>query len=217
MKNDVLEFQKIYDAFQPKILHHLARMVGPVEAEDLTQDVFLKVIQALPGFRRQSTVSTWLYRIATNAALDKLRRSSLQRTLPAAASPSAGETGRGGEEADVAVTDETPSAEQRLIREEMRDCIKEYIAKLPPNYRAVMVLSELEGRKNSEIAEVLGVTIDTVKVRLHRARAKLMAALKEHGDFYRDIRSEVAGDRRSRVPGQDHRRGTARDHTKLER
>ena len=197
MKKDALQFQEVYDAFQPKILRYLARMIGPDEAEDLTQDVFLKIMQALPGFRGQSSVSTWLYRIATNAALDKLRRSSLQRIIPVAANGPGGEAGTGNEEEDVAVTDETPSAEQQLIREEMRDCIMEYVQKLPENYRTVIVLSELEGLKNSEIAEVLGVTLDTVKIRLHRARAKLKEALEGHCEFYRDERNEIACDRRS--------------------
>jgi RNA polymerase sigma-70 factor (ECF subfamily) len=170
-------------------------MVGPDEAEDLTQDVFLKVIQALPGFRGQSTVSTCLYRIATNAALDKLRRSQLQRAIPAAANQADGEAG--SDAADMAVADETPSAEQQLIREEMRNCLVENVEKLPRNYRTVVVLSELEGLRNSEIAEVLGVSLDTVKVRLHRARAKLKEALKEHCDFHRDDRNGIASDRRS--------------------
>ena len=68
-----LEFPQIYTAYWPKIARYLARLVGEDEAEDLTQEVFIKVSQALPGFRGESSVSTWLYRIATNAAYDRLR------------------------------------------------------------------------------------------------------------------------------------------------
>jgi RNA polymerase sigma-70 factor (ECF subfamily) len=200
MKNTALEFQKIYDAFQPKILRYLARMVGPDESEDLTQDVFLKVLQALPGFRGQSRLSTWLYRIATNAALDRLRRPAFQRTGPVASHDPAGEGGTGVDEEDTAMTEETPSAEQKLIREEMRDCIMEFVEKLPGNYRTVIVLSELEGLRNSEIAEILGVTLDTVKIRLHRARARLKEELKGRCDFYRDERNEIACDRKREGP-----------------
>lgn len=140
MNKDTLQFQEVYDAFQPKILRYLARMIGPDEAEDLTQDVFLKVMQALPGFRGQSSISTWLYRIATNAALDKLRRSSLSRTIPAVANGQGGETGTGDEEQDGAVTDETPSADQQLIRGEMRDCIMEYVQKLADGFTRALIL-----------------------------------------------------------------------------
>jgi RNA polymerase sigma-70 factor (ECF subfamily) len=68
-----MDFQNVYQEFQPRIHRFLCRLVGPEEADDLTQDVFLKVSQALPGLRGESTLSTWVYRIATNSALDKLR------------------------------------------------------------------------------------------------------------------------------------------------
>jgi len=214
MKTDVLEFQKIYDAFQPRILHYLARIVGPDEAEDLTQDVFLKAIQALPGFRRQSTVATWLYRIATNAALDRLRRTALRRAISSPAAPRADAPGGGSEAANEAVADETPSAEQQLIHEEMRACLVEYIEKLPQNYRAVLVLSELKGLKNNEIAEALGVSVDTVKARLHRARVKLKETVQHHSEFSHGDRHETAGAPGSRL--LDRWSGTSHDHRRLE-
>ena len=66
----------------------------------------------------------------------------------------------------------------------MNDCIRGYIEKLPEDYRAVLVLSEYEGIKNSEIAEILGVTLDTVKIRLHRAKTKLKEELESHCELY---------------------------------
>ncbi|MFI5179273.1 MAG: sigma-70 family RNA polymerase sigma factor, partial [Vicinamibacterales bacterium] len=71
--SSVMDFPKLYAEFQPKIRRYVSRLIGANEAEDLTQDVFLKVSQALPAFRGEASVSTWVYRIATNSALDLLR------------------------------------------------------------------------------------------------------------------------------------------------
>jgi len=74
-----LKLEEIYDTFKPKILRYLKRLVGEHEAEDLTQEVFTKIGEALKDFRGDSQISTWIYRIATNAALDRLRSSSFQQ------------------------------------------------------------------------------------------------------------------------------------------
>jgi RNA polymerase sigma-70 factor (ECF subfamily) len=89
-----------------------------------------------------------------------------------------------------------PEVDQQLIRREMNSCIREYIEQLPEDYRAVLVLSEVECLKNREIAEILGVSLDTVKIRLHRARARLKESLGSHCRFYLDERSELACDRK---------------------
>jgi DNA-directed RNA polymerase specialized sigma24 family protein len=80
MDEAILSFDEIHEAYRPKIRRYLARMVGEDEAEDLTQEVFVKIHRALNGFKGDSKLSTWIYRIATNAALDKLRSPSFQRT-----------------------------------------------------------------------------------------------------------------------------------------
>ena len=76
----------------------------------------------------------------------------------------------------------------------MNECILGVVEKLPENYRTVVVLSELEGFKDDEIAEILGVSIHTAKIRLHRARARLKKDLEIHCNFYRDERNEFACD-----------------------
>jgi RNA polymerase sigma-70 factor (ECF subfamily) len=78
----------------------------------------------------------------------------------------------------------------------MNRCIRNYIEQLPEDYGTVLVLSEVEGFKNREIAEILEVSLDTVKIRLHRARAKLKESLGTHCNFYLDERSELACDRK---------------------
>ena len=195
MTDRELEFQKIYRGFQPKIVRYLTRLVGEQEAEDLAQEVFVKVAQGLGSFRGESQLSTWIYRIATNAALDRLRSPAFQRMAEKRPFGDAtiDDEDHGGDHA----VKKGPSVEQKLIRKEMNECIRDFIEKLPDNYRAVLTLSELEGLKNTEIAEILGISLDTVKIRLHRARANLRKELQTHCSFYRDEQNELACDLRS--------------------
>ena len=182
---DKLEFQKIYDTFRPKILRYLTRLIGEHEAEDLTQEVFAMVGRGLKKFRGESKLSTWIYKIATNTALDSLRNQSFQRIARKEISE---------EEVESDIEHKAPSVDQELIRDEMNVCIRNFIENLPANYMAVVVLSEIEGLKNEAISKILGITIDTVKIRLHRARAKLKKELETNCSFYRDERNELACD-----------------------
>lgn len=187
------DFQEIYTAFQPKILGYLTRMLGAAEAEELTQEVFLKVDKGLKAFRGEARLSTWIYRIATNAALDRLRSASYRQQ----AREGVGEDASGEpQDRNVWSGEKKPGADQQLIRQEMNSCIRGYIDQLPEDYRAVLVLSEVEGFKNREIAEILEVSLDTVKIRLHRARARLKESLGRHCNFYLDEQSELACDRK---------------------
>lgn len=187
--------QSIYRTFHPRIVRYLTRLVGEQEAEDLAQEVFIKVSQALKNFRGESQLSSWIYRIATNAALDRLRSPKFQRMAEKRSFRDSTAEDEQNED-DRAVKKES-SIEQELIREEMNECIRKFIEKLPQTYRAVLTLSELEELKNTEIAEVLGITLDTVKIRLHRARSKLRKELATHCNFYRDERNEFACDLKS--------------------
>ncbi len=183
--DDDLEFSKIYDAFQPKILRYVARLLGDAEAEDVAQDVFIKVNGALNDFRGESSLSTWIYRIATNAALDRLRSPSFQLAGQFVLSEDPIESGQiVYDDKTVLAAEKKPSVEKQFIRDEMNECIRGYIEKLPEDYRAVLVLSEYEDLKNNEIAEILGITLDTVKIRLHRARAKLKQELETNCEVH---------------------------------
>lgn len=193
-----VEFQELHELFWSRILRYLRRLVGEHEAEDLAQEVFARASRALTTLREKSQLSAWIYRIATNAALDRLRSPSFQRTvhkgLPIVV---IGEGEIGIEGKSVEPSDKTPSAEASLIRKEMNECIRGFVENLPADYRTVLVLSELEGLQNQEIAEILGVSLDTVKIRLHRARARLRKELEAHCTFYRDERNELACDLKS--------------------
>jgi len=189
------DFHKIHDDFRPRILRYLTRMVGEGEAEDLTQEVFARIGRALKSFRGESKLSTWIYQIATNIAVDRLRRSSArpgdEKRLPI-------ETILESEEdKEIWTGEQTPSTEQRVIRQEMNGCIREIIETLPQTYRSVIVLSELEGFQDTEIADILGLSLQATKIRLHRARTRLKEELKTACIFYRDERNEFACDRKT--------------------
>ncbi len=171
MEATQLDFHQIYAEFGPKILRYLARMVDDSEAEDLAQEVFVKVAHALPDFRGESQLSTWVYRIATNTALDRLRSHAKAETVPLPE-----------DEAQVACKsawtgENEPAVESQVYRNEMNECIRGFVMGLPENYRMVLVLGEFEGLKNEQVAEILDLSLNTVKIRLHRARERLKAEL----------------------------------------
>jgi RNA polymerase sigma-70 factor (ECF subfamily) len=180
-------FQDIYDEFNGRIRFYLSQLVGEDEAEDLTQEVFIKVHRGLGSFRGESSLSTWIYRIATNSGLDTLR-SAWNRRINHGVSLS-----QGTEPPTIELSgqyDFSPereqSAPQQMIKFEMKECIREFVDKLPPDYRAVIVLSELKSLKNKEIADILGINLNNVKIRLHRARAALKKEFQTGCDLYHD-------------------------------
>ena len=191
MQKNELEFSSIYDQFYEKIHRYLERMVGKNEAEDLTQEVFLKIDKGLKDFEGKSSLSTWVYRVATNSALDKIRRRpSCQKKMSLdTVSDRAGQ-----ESVDIEAT--SLSAEREAIRNEMTECIREFVDRLPTDYQTIIVLSEMKDLKNQQIADILGINLDTAKIRLHRARAKLKAEFEAGCDFYHDEDGELACDRK---------------------
>ena len=174
------DFPQVYGEFHPKIQRYLTRLLGTNEADDATQEVFAKISQALPQFRGESSLPTWIYRIATNTAYDRLRSPSFHR---------AGEVPL---ESAAPVHDPSTGVDQTLVRREMNECIDEYVARLPASYRSAVILSEHEGLTNQEIADTLGVSLETVKIRLHRGRARLRQDLGAGCSFYRNEQNEFA-------------------------
>lgn len=183
-------FESIHREFRPKVLRYLAGFVGIDEAADLTQVVMLKVSESLHAFRGECSLATWIYRIASNVALDRLRQREPERVAV------------DFHEEDEAADANTPaalqeaSAENCAARREMSSCIREFVDNLPEHYRLVLLLSEIEGLADAEIADAMSLSLATVKIRLHRARAALRAKLHAGCTLHRDDRNELACDRR---------------------
>jgi RNA polymerase sigma-70 factor (ECF subfamily) len=189
----VLFFAYAEKAISYHLHRYLARMTGEDEADDLTQEVFIKVSRGLKSFRGKSKLSSWIYRIATNVAIDKLRDKSLRNTDVVN-----GLYGSAEEETKWAV-EQSASVEQAVIKKEMNNCIRDIVESLPENYRVTLSLSELEWFSNREIAEITGTSLEAVKIRLHRARRELKKKLSLQCEFYRDERNEFACDRKNKL------------------
>ncbi len=166
-----MHYDALYNQHFDPIKRYLAIYAGQENAEELAQEVFLKVARNIDNFRGESSVKTWIYRIATNQAKDFLKgRAKKESDLTA--------------ESDLEQLDseraDKDSPESISITKEMNNCIKEFIHRLPREYSTVLLLGELEGCKIQEISEILGISQNAVKVRLHRARAKLRDKM-DHG------------------------------------
>ncbi|MHC4242405.1 MAG: RNA polymerase sigma factor [Planctomycetota bacterium] len=196
VKKSQLDFDNVYEEFHKKISRYLERMVGKGQLEDLTQEVFMKVNKGLQGFKGESSLSTWIYRLATNAALDKLRSRSFRENNKNVTIDITDEESQ-KENSSTCIDQKSLSAEREAIRKEMNDCIREFVDRLPENYRTVIILSELKELKNQQIAEILGISLDAVKIRLHRARVKLKEEFETGCTFYNDENNELACDRKN--------------------
>jgi RNA polymerase sigma-70 factor (ECF subfamily) len=193
--SQALSFSSVYDEFYTKILHYLKRLVGEFEAEEVTQTVFEKISRNLSSFKGDSKLSTWIYRVATNTALDRLKSQSFKHSVAGALAPlpiNLPET-----EPPVSRINSTlDSPDKKVIQNEMSECVREFVDRLPPDYQTIIVLNEFEELTNKEIAEVLEISLDSAKIRLHRARKRLKEYLEAGCDFYIDERSVLACDRK---------------------
>ena len=145
-------------------------------ARDAVQDAFLSAFRSIQAFDGDAQLATWLHRIVVNAALMKLRtrrrkpEQSIEPMLPAFAED--------GHHAGRPVVAWTASAEEALLRREARERVRAAIADLPERYRTVLLLRDIEDRSTREAADLLGITENAVKLRLHRARQALATQLR---------------------------------------
>jgi RNA polymerase sigma-70 factor (ECF subfamily) len=180
MDDTALNFEKIYAAYHPRVLRYLNRLVGEDEAEDLAQVVFTRVSQNLHTFRGESQLSTWIFRIAANAAFDRMRQPSFRQKRHALPLEDASAVEGTIEDLLLWTGEPAPSIEQQVHRKQREECYCGVLNDLPENYRVVVLLSEIEGFCAKEIADILGLSVDVVKIRLHRGRQKLLEMLKKH-------------------------------------
>jgi len=136
------------------------------EVEDVAQEVFLKVYTRIGAFDERSKFYTWLYRVAANAAKDHVKKRSRRPAIAL--------------DEEVGIPDLEPGPGERAATSEVRLRVREAIEALPPRYREVLALRELEGFSYNDIASVLKISIGTVESRLHRARARLKRRLEDH-------------------------------------
>jgi RNA polymerase sigma-70 factor (ECF subfamily) len=158
-------FEKFVEHFRSKVFRYSWLMCGsPEDAEEVAQETLLKVFQSVDQLREPEHVRSWVFRIARNVCLMQRRRSVFAPTaeLPVE---------------DVPLADETEPADSRLLQAELRAVIERAVMELPPVYRSVVLLRDLENLSTEEAAQVLDLSIDVVKTRLHRGRAAMRQKL----------------------------------------
>jgi RNA polymerase sigma-70 factor, ECF subfamily len=161
----------------------------PQLAEDLVQDVFVKIVQNAADFKHEARFSTWTYTIARNVCIDHLRKASLRRH-PSLDQGTSGADGEEGPTLGERIADAHPSAsvERVAIGTELGQRIARAVEKLPPEQREVFLLREIGNVPFKDIAEITGVPENTVKSRMRYALERLQEALGEYEDYARALR-----------------------------
>ena len=175
--------------FRPQVQRHILAMVrNQAEAEELTQDTYARALERIGQLRDPQAALAWLYRIATTVSLDRLRQRR-PATIPL------DEVALSGQDPERAADGERqPSLLTALEQSEMSECVQGYLAQLPGDYRIAILLHDAHGLSNPEIAELLGCSLATAKIRVHRARARLRETLDAACSFEVDERGVLVCD-----------------------
>ena len=169
-RGDEEAFAALFETHKRRVYSLCLRMTGnTAEAEDLTQEAFLQLFRKISTFRGESAFSTWLHRLAVNVVLMHLRRKGLQQTSLDEVDTSQ----------DEPVKRDYGSDDRRLTGSVDRIGLQKAIGDLPPGYRTVFVLHDVEGYEHNEIAEIMKCSVGNSKSQLHKARMKLRERLRQ--------------------------------------
>ena len=170
--------------FQQPLLGYLRRYVGnPAVADDLLQETWMRMARGLDSFAGHSSVKTWLFAIASHVAADYVRRPVNKLQLVNL------------DEAED-IIDPAQEIGDKVIADEMSDCVRGVIDILPDAYRSTLLLHDLQGFSLDQTAEIAGSALGATKIRLHRARHRLRAALDQQCDFYHSRQGAFRCDRK---------------------
>lgn len=181
-KRDEAAFEELIRQYEKKVYTLCFRMCGNSEdAEEAAQDAFLALWRGIDRFRQESSLSTWIYRLATNACIDTLRRRKKQ----------SGSVSLDDEELFVDAVDTSPQPQETVEYRETQKLLQEGLSALPEEYRKVLILREIEGLSYTEIAESASIELGTVKSRISRGRSLLRNFLSGNGNFFEIASSKV--------------------------
>lgn len=183
LKGDERAFEELLDKYRTSVFSICMRMVrNRSSAEDIAQEVFVKIFSALDRYDPTYPFSSWLRRITSNLCIDHLRREK-ERTLSL-------DQPLGGEDDDllIQVPSKAAGPDRELESREAMAMLEEAIARLPEHYRIIVILRHQEELSYEEISETLGIPLGTVKARIHRARNLIMEYIRDRGYFSEDVR-----------------------------
>ncbi len=170
-QGDEEAFAALFEAHKRRVFSLCLRMIGnPTEAEDLTQEAFLQLFRKISTFRGEAAFSTWLHRLAVNVVLMHLRKKGLNQISLDETENSQGEP----------IKRDYGDDDRRLVGSIDRIGLNRAIAELPPGYRTVFILHDVEGYEHNEIAEIMNCSIGNSKSQLHKARLKLREWFQQH-------------------------------------
>ena len=171
-QDDERAFGELVTRYESKVYSLAMKMLrNPEDAEDVLQDTFLRAYRGVKSFKGNSTFSTWIYRITANSALMRLRK----KQLPQVSIEDSDER-----ETPIAIADWAPGPAEQLLNQEMQRVMDEAIESLPPEFRQVFILRDIEELSNADVAEILDLSVAAVKSRLHRARLKVRNRLAQY-------------------------------------
>jgi RNA polymerase sigma-70 factor (ECF subfamily) len=158
--------EALYHRYKRRVFALAVRIVGPMDAEEVTQEAFIRIFRGLTKFRGDSALGTWIYRLAVNAALS--HRSRRRPDAPEASHES---------EAETLHAQPALHGRDSVLRARLQKALE----RLPVGYRTVIVLHDVEGLEHEEVASILGCHVGTSKSQLHKARARLREFLSQDG------------------------------------
>ncbi len=168
-RGDQSAFNQLVLKYRNRVMGVATRMLGDrVEAEDLSQDVFVKVYNALQGFKGEALFSTWLYRVTANSCLNHRKKQARERQVTKIV-----------DDPEPILADGGSNPQALLERKELKSFLERAIRDLPEEQRMVLILRDIEGLSYEEIAGSLGLELGTVRSRLHRARLAVQASIRE--------------------------------------
>jgi RNA polymerase sigma-70 factor, ECF subfamily len=175
LAGDIDSFSVIIRKYQDKAFNYVYSQIKDYdEAMDITQEIFIMTMEALRSFRRESKFSTWFYSIMVNYCKNYRKKNNRYNLVPINSS-------RGEEEYDLQIPDERENPEEEVILKDTLRIVKEEIGNLPDDYREILLLRDIQGLSYNEIAEIEGISLSNVKVRIHRGREFLKNRLLARG------------------------------------
>lgn len=178
-RGDRQAFEELVKLYETKVYNVAYRVMGNhADACDLAQEAFIKIYQALPGFRGDASFNTWLYHITVNVCRDELRRRQRRQVVYI------DETSGNGPSVLETADNPVPTPEEELERSQTKELVQECLNQLSDDYRMILVMREMQDLSYDEIAKILDCSLGTVKSRLSRARQAFKEKISKHTELF---------------------------------